>query len=101
MEVTLTAELETLARQKVRSGRYADESDVMRDASLRALELRDEYESPALEAALLAGVRSPHRPTAKPPSIEFARQPVRANEPARQHFPPRRGQSHPAISMVS
>ena len=64
MEVTLTAELETLARQKVRSGRYADESDVMRDA-LRALELRDEYESPALEAELLAGVRSPHRPYGK------------------------------------
>ena len=36
----------------------------MRDA-LRALELRDDYESPALEAALLEGVRCPHRPYGK------------------------------------
>jgi putative addiction module CopG family antidote len=60
MKITLTEALETLVKEKVRSGRYADESDVMRDA-LRALELRDDYESPALEAALLEGVRSPHR----------------------------------------
>ena len=60
MKVTLTEELETLVKEKVRSGRYADESDVMRDA-LRALELRDDYESPALEAALLEGVRGPHQ----------------------------------------
>jgi antitoxin ParD1/3/4 len=60
MKVTLTKELEKLVEEKVRSGRYADESDVMRDA-LRALELRDEYEPPALEAAVLEGVHSPHR----------------------------------------
>ena len=64
MKVTLTEELETLVKEKVRSGRYADESDVMRDA-LRALELRDDYESPELEAVLLEGVRSPHRPYGK------------------------------------
>jgi antitoxin ParD1/3/4 len=64
MKVTLTEELETLVKEKVRSGRYADESDVMRDA-LRALELRDDCESPALEAALIEGVRSPHRPYGK------------------------------------
>ena len=64
MKVTLTEELETLVKEKVRSGRYADESDVMRDA-LRALELRDDYESPALEAALLEGVRSPHQTYSK------------------------------------
>jgi putative addiction module CopG family antidote len=64
MKVTLTEELETLVKRKVRSGRYLDESDVMRDP-LRALELRDEYESPGLEAALLEGVRSPHRPYGK------------------------------------
>ena len=64
MKVTLTPELEALVKEKVRSGRYADESDVMRDA-LHALELRDEYESPALEAALLEGVRSPHGPYGK------------------------------------
>jgi putative addiction module CopG family antidote len=61
MKVTLTEELETFVRKKVRTGRYVDESDVVRDA-LRALELRDDFESPALEAALLEGVRSPHQP---------------------------------------
>ena len=64
MKVTLTKELETLVKEKVRSGRYSDESDVVRDA-LRVLELRDDFESPALEAALLEGVRSPHRPYGK------------------------------------
>ncbi len=60
----LTEELKLFVKEKVRSGRYADESDVMRDA-LRALELRDDFESPALEAALLEGVRGPHRPYGK------------------------------------
>jgi putative addiction module CopG family antidote len=64
MKVTLTDELEALVKEKVRSGCYVDESDVMRDA-LRALELRDDFESPALEAALLEGVRSAHRPYSK------------------------------------
>ena len=61
MKVILTKELEQLVTAKVRSGRYADASDVMRDA-LRTLEQRDTLESPALEAALLEGVRSSHRP---------------------------------------
>ena len=60
MKITLPEALEALVKEKVRSGRYADESDVMRDA-LRALEWRDDCDSPALEAALLEGVRSPHR----------------------------------------
>jgi len=60
VKITLPIALETLVKEKVRSGRYLDESDVMRDA-LRALEARDNYESSALEAALLEGVRSPHR----------------------------------------
>jgi putative addiction module CopG family antidote len=64
MEITLTEELESFVKEKVRSGRYTDESEVMRDA-LRALELREDFESPALEAALLEGVRSPHRPYGK------------------------------------
>ena len=64
MKVTLTKELETLVKKKVRSGLYADESDVARDA-LRTLEQRDDFEAPALEAALLEGVRSPHRPYGK------------------------------------
>jgi len=33
--------------------------------ALRALEWRDSYESPALEAALLEGVRGPHKPYGK------------------------------------
>ncbi len=60
MRITLTKELESLVKEKVRSGRYTDESDVVRDA-LRALELRDDFESPALEAALFEGARSGHR----------------------------------------
>ena len=64
MEIVLTPELEELVRNKVQSGRYADANDVVRDA-LRTLELRDDYESPALEAALLEGVRSPHQPYSK------------------------------------
>ncbi len=64
MKVTLTQALKTFVKEKVRSGRYTDESEVMRDA-LRALELRDDFESPALEAALLEGVRSPQRPYGK------------------------------------
>jgi antitoxin ParD1/3/4 len=64
MQVTLTKELESLVKEKVDSGRYADASDVMRDA-LRVLEQRDNFESPALEAAVLEGVRSPHRPYGK------------------------------------
>ena len=32
MQVTLTKELEKLVEEKVNSGRYADVSDVMRDA---------------------------------------------------------------------
>jgi putative addiction module CopG family antidote len=64
MQVTLTKELERFVKTKVQGGRYADESEVVREA-LRALERRDDYESPALEAALIEGVRSPHRPYTK------------------------------------
>lgn len=60
MKISLTKELESMVKEKVRSGRYVDESDVVRDA-LRALEQRDPFESPALEAALLEGARSGHR----------------------------------------
>jgi putative addiction module CopG family antidote len=60
IRIRLTKEQESWVKEKVRSGRYADESDVLRDA-LRELERRDEFESPALEAALLEGVRSGHK----------------------------------------
>lgn len=61
MEVSLTRDLEAFVQEKVRSGRYVDASDVVRDA-LRTLEQKEEFELPALEAALLEGVRSPHQP---------------------------------------
>jgi antitoxin ParD1/3/4 len=61
MQVTLTKELEQFIKNKVESGRYVDQSEVVREA-LRILELREDFESPALEAAVLEGVRSPHRP---------------------------------------
>jgi antitoxin ParD1/3/4 len=64
MQVTLTKELENFVKARVRSGRYTDESEVVREA-LRALELREDWESPALEAALLEGVRGSHRPYTK------------------------------------
>lgn len=76
MRITLTKQLEDLVHEKVRSGRYADASDVMRDA-LRALEQRDEFESPALEAAVLEGVRSPHRAYGKQ-TLERVREAARA-----------------------
>ncbi len=61
MEIELTKELEGYVKAKVQSGRYADESEVVREA-LRDQEQRDGWESPAREAALLEGVRSPRRP---------------------------------------
>jgi len=61
MEIVLTKELEHYVKTKVRSGRYADESEVVREA-LRDQKMREGWESPALEAALLEGVRAPHRP---------------------------------------
>jgi len=64
MKIALTEKMELLIKEKVRRGRCADESDLVRNA-LRALELRDDYESPPLEAALLEGVRTSHRPYGK------------------------------------
>jgi len=61
MEVVLTRELEAFIQEKVRSGRYVDASDVVRDA-LRALEQTDEFESPELESALLEGLEGDHKP---------------------------------------
>lgn len=61
MEITLPPALNQLVEHLVRTGRYTDEGDVIRTA-LRVLERQEQEESPALEAALLEGVRSPHRP---------------------------------------
>lgn len=61
MTVALPPALNQLIERLVHSGRYADEGDVVREA-LRVLERQMLDESPALEAALLEGVHSPHQP---------------------------------------
>jgi putative addiction module CopG family antidote len=61
MVITLPPALNQLVDRLVHSGRYADEGDVVREA-LRALERQEFDESPALEAAILEGVASPHQP---------------------------------------
>ena len=50
-----------MVQRLVSTGRYADEGEVVREA-LRILEHQEFDESPALEAAILEGVRSPHVP---------------------------------------
>lgn len=61
MTIALPPALGNLIERFIRTGRYADEGDVVREA-LRVLEHQEFDESPALEAALLEGVRSPHVP---------------------------------------
>lgn len=61
MTITLPPALNQLVERLVHTGRYADEGEVVREA-LRILERQEFDESPALEAALLEGVLSPHRP---------------------------------------
>jgi len=61
MEIALPPALEKLVERLIRTGRYTDEGDVIREA-LRALERQELDESPALEAAVLEGVGSPHLP---------------------------------------
>jgi putative addiction module CopG family antidote len=74
MNITLTKELESYVKRKVSSGRYADASDVLRDA-LRTLAQRDEFEPPALEEAVLAGVRSTHKPWGQAMKIRIRKKP--------------------------
>jgi antitoxin ParD1/3/4 len=76
MQITLTKELEEYVDSKVKSGRYVDSSDVIRDA-LRVLEFHEHSESPALEAAILEGVSSTHQPYGEE---TLARIRVRAHE---------------------
>lgn len=61
MTIALPPALGNVIERFIRTGRYADEGDVVREA-LRVLEHQEFDESPALEAALLEGVRSPHVP---------------------------------------
>jgi putative addiction module CopG family antidote len=61
MTISLPPALNQLVARLVYTGRYADEGDVVREA-LRVLERQEFDESPALEAAILEGVSSPHQP---------------------------------------
>jgi putative addiction module CopG family antidote len=61
MTIALPPALTQLVERLVHTGRYADEGEVVREA-LRVLEHQEFDESPALEAAILEGVRSPHQP---------------------------------------
>lgn len=61
MTIALPPALDQFVSRMLATGRYADEGEIMREA-LRMLERHEFDESPALEAALLEGVRSPHRP---------------------------------------
>ena len=78
MEVTLTGDLEAFIQEKVRSGRYTDASDVVRDA-LRALEQREEFESPELEAAMLEGLNGVPQPFG-PETLERIRRAAQARQ---------------------
>jgi putative addiction module CopG family antidote len=55
MTITLPPALNQLVDRLVHTARFADESDVVREA-LRVLERQELDESPALEAAILEGV---------------------------------------------
>lgn len=61
MTIALPPALSALVDRFVATGRYADESEVAGEA-LRVAEQQELEDSPALEAALLEGVRSSHRP---------------------------------------
>lgn len=61
MTVALPPALAQLVERLLHTGRYVDEEDVVREV-LRVLEHQEFDESPALEAAILEGVRSPHVP---------------------------------------
>lgn len=60
MNIVLTPELESFITRQVQTGRYVDESEVVRDA-VRSLARLDREDDAELEAALLDGVRAPHR----------------------------------------
>ena len=64
MRVTLTKDLEKFVEKKVKSGGYANSSEVVREA-LREFRAKDdpaEFDSQELAELLLPAVRGPHRP---------------------------------------
>jgi antitoxin ParD1/3/4 len=69
MNVSLTAELETVIKEKVKSGLYNNSSEVVRDALRRAFfqpqTLNLEEDSPELAALIREGIHSRHTPHRK------------------------------------
>jgi antitoxin ParD1/3/4 len=69
MNVSLTAELETLVEKKVKSGLYNNASEVVRDALRRAFcesrSLDLDEDTPELAALIREGVNSRHTPHRK------------------------------------
>ena len=76
MIIALPPAWNQLVERLIRTGRYTDEGDVVRE-TLRMLEHQEFDESPALEAALLEGVRSGHQPCNET-TFERIRQKARA-----------------------
>jgi antitoxin ParD1/3/4 len=64
MKVTLTKDLEKFVASKMRTGGYADASEVVRDAlrNFRRQQDATEADSQELAELLLPAVRGPHRP---------------------------------------
>ena len=69
MNVSLTAELETVIEKRVKSGLYNNASEVVRDALRRAFcqpqSLDLEEDTPELAALIREGVKSGHTPHRK------------------------------------
>jgi len=62
MNVSLTQRLNRFVAEKIAGGRYANASEVIREA-LREMEEREQRdEPPALQAQITAGLRTPLRP---------------------------------------
>ncbi|HXP61262.1 MAG TPA: type II toxin-antitoxin system ParD family antitoxin [Dongiaceae bacterium] len=69
MHVSLTAELETVIEEKVKSGLYSSASEVVRDALRRAFcqppSLNLDEDTPELAALIREGLNSHHTPHRK------------------------------------
>jgi putative addiction module CopG family antidote len=64
VEVTLTKELEDFIAEKVKTGGYANQDEVVREAlrHMKAMDDPAETDSEELAELLLAAARGPHRP---------------------------------------
>lgn len=69
MQITLTPEIEIIIKQKVASGNYASETEVIKE-SLRLLQERDERKLKSLREDLTAAYRQSERGESKVIDIE-------------------------------